>query len=74
VDVDDVVVVVDAAAFVVFDVRSRHHGVESGSFFELTASLHSEPTWISEMKNLDFDYYNDWTFKATIKQLKCTLL
>jgi hypothetical protein len=40
VGVDVVIVVVDAA--VVVDVRSHHHGVESGSFFELTASfLHS---------------------------------
>jgi len=41
VGVDVVIVVVDAAVVVV-DVRSHHHGVESGSFFELTASfLHS---------------------------------
>ncbi len=47
-----IVVVVDAAAVV--DVRSHHHDVESGSFFELTASsLHSESTLISEI-NLKF--------------------
>ena len=47
----DVDVVVVAAVFAVVDVRSRHRGAESGSFFELTASsLHTESTLISKMK------------------------